>query len=147
MDTHVNPRPSSPISISSTDGDDGFTSIANDLPSAVAIDDACASIRHQGSDMNPAAQRPTANANAAPPAVPVTTASTSAAAHTGPAAGGQTFAQQPAVGSGPAVVADPLIAPPAEGSHTLPVHSDERWYCVTVGRQVGVFQGLYVLFH
>jgi hypothetical protein len=90
--------------------------------------------------MNTSVRRPTAGANPTSPAVPATAAPTSAAA------GGKASAQQPAVGL---VNADPPVVPPstpAEGTHTLPVRSDGRWYCVTVGRQVGVFQGPYVLF-
>lgn len=152
LDVHANAdslRSSSPISIGSTDDDnEGFTPIVNDMPSAImsAVDDPCADIR--STDVSATGQSPTVAANAASPTVPASAAPTTTTSATHPTTASETPAQQPAIGLGDAPISCPPIAPPStptEGSRTLPVHSDERWYCVTVGRQVGVFNGPYVL--
>ena len=67
-----------------------------------------------------------------------------------PSAG--TVAAQPATQHDPSAVtvASPTIPPAGVVTATIlnagPPASDERWYCVMVGRQVGVFQGVYVFF-
>jgi hypothetical protein len=120
LDIQANPPPSSPISINSTDDFDGLSE------SSYTNDDPCLSVHLlPQSTVPPAAPAALAAAPVEPAAAPAAPAIANAVA---------------------AVGIDPAAQSSADTSsadvESVPVRTDRRWYCVTVGRQVGVYQGL-----
>jgi hypothetical protein len=122
--------PASPISISSTDFSETFSGTG-----FTVVDDPCVTL---------ASTIPTGPA----PILPLALSPAGMAVTAQPSAG--TVAAQLATQHDPsaATVTFPPIPPAGVVTAAIlnagPPASDERWYCVTVGRQVGVFQGVYV---
>jgi hypothetical protein len=147
MDRSDNTRPSTPFSVGSTDFEDGFTTIASDF--TPVIDDPCASI-----NILPNSTIPPSDAGARHPSVAAANTHGGSTQHTDigstapantsaalPAAAPSTTNINPAPALGVPVVAYPA---PTASANPIPVQTEGRWYCVTIGRQVGVFQGAYV---
>jgi len=148
-------RPSSPISIGSTEYEDGCRSAKN-LTYAPVAENPCATIAGQQFPATAVSARAAAIAavyNARAPATTAAVGNTHAPATTAAVGNTHTPATTTAVDNTRAPVATATVtsvaAPLASGSQQS-VASDhststsQKWYCVTIGREVGVFQGLCV---
>ena len=164
MDRLGNTRPSTPFSDGSTDFEEGFTTISSDF--MPIVDDPCASINTVPNSTIPpsatGARRPSdtaanargvaalnawggstqpsthADIGGTPGIGSTPLANTSAAL---PAAALSTTNVNPAPALSAPVVANPA---PTASANPIPMQTEGRWYCVTIGRQVGVFRGAYV---